>query len=91
MIVDARMGEVRRHGGDRAGAAHLEEFGVAGGVELEDGGAELEALRPFGPAAAGVAAVYGADGRALRRVPGLGEREDLHGREIEQAVEFGEE
>ena len=39
---------------DGAVAPELEEAFVAGGVELEDGGAELEALGPFGPAPGGV-------------------------------------
>src|SRR5688500_12767467 len=59
VVVDAGMGDVRRHQLDGAAAARVERGGVAGGVELQNGGAELETLRPLRPAARGVAAVDG--------------------------------
>ena len=54
VVVNAGVGEVRRHERDGSIAADFEELALAGGVELENGRAELEALRPLGPAAAGV-------------------------------------
>jgi hypothetical protein len=72
-----------------ARAADVEKLAIAGGVELEDGRAELETLGPFGPTAAGVTAGDGDDGRTLRRLPGLFERADLLRREIEQEAQLG--
>jgi len=54
VVVNAGVGEVRRHERDGSIAADIEELAFAGGVELENGRAELEALRPLGPAAGGV-------------------------------------
>ena len=91
MIVNADVAEVRRHHVDGALAADLQEFGLARGIELEDGGAELEALRPLGPAAAGVLAADGEDGRALGGRPGFLNRPDLGGGQFEHPAHFGRE
>lgn len=42
---------------------------VAGGVEMEEAHAELEALGPLGPAAGGIFPGDGEDGRALGGIP----------------------
>jgi hypothetical protein len=55
VVVNADVREVRRHHSQRALAAKLEKLLVAGGVELQKRGSELEPLRPLRP--------------ALRRVP----------------------
>src|SRR5690606_15789605 len=54
VIVDAKMGDVRRHPLQRVPPARLEELRLAGGVELEDLRAILKALRPFRPAPGGI-------------------------------------
>ncbi len=85
VIVDADVRQVRRHAVERAGAAEFEEGAVAGGVELQDGGSELESLRPLGPAAGAVASLDREYGRAVFRAPALFERVDLRGRQREHA------
>jgi hypothetical protein len=85
VVVDADVRDMRGHALDGVAASEFEELIVAGGVELQDGGAELEALGPLGPAAGGVAAGDGEDGRAVGRVPRGIEAEDLLGGELEQA------
>src|SRR5690349_9356387 len=82
------MRDVRRHHRDRTAAADLQECALAGGVELQNGGAELESLRPLGPSAARVPAVHRADGRALGRIPRRLDGRNLAGREFEQAAQF---
>lgn len=77
MVMDAGVGDVGGHELKGVGAADREELFVAGGIELEDGGAELEALGPFSPAAARVEAIDGEDGRAFLWGPGGFELEDL--------------
>ena len=77
VVVHPHVGHVGRHPRVGALAAQLEEALVAGGVELQEGGAELEALRPVRPAAGRVAAAQGEDRRAVRGVPGLLEGQDL--------------
>ncbi len=52
---------------------------LAGRVELQDRGAELEALRPLGPATGLVATRDGEDGGAVRCIPGFVEFDDLRG------------
>ncbi len=89
VVVHPHVRHVRGHARVGALAAELEEGAVAGRVELQDRGAELEALRPVGPPPRGVAAAQREDGRAVRGVPGLLEREDLLGGEGPQAVDRG--
>jgi hypothetical protein len=91
VVVNAGVAEVRRHDVDGAVAADLEEFGIARGIELQDGGAELEALGPLGPAAAGILAADGEDRRAVGGRPGLLDGTDFGGGESEQAAQFGPE
>jgi hypothetical protein len=55
---------VRGHALHGRVAPDLQEALVARGVELQDGGPELEALRPLRPAAARVFAADGEDGRS---------------------------
>src|SRR5258706_6921869 len=49
VIVHADVREMRRHPLDGARATQLEKARVAGRIELQQRGAELEALRPLGP------------------------------------------
>ena len=65
VIVNARVRQVRRHDRHRPLAANLQELALSGGVELEDGRAELKALRPLGPSPAGVPAAGSENGRAF--------------------------
>ena len=69
VVVHADVRKVRRHPLERPGAPELQEAGIAGGVELQDRRAELEALRPLGPAAGHVLALDGEDGRAVLGQP----------------------
>ena len=64
MIVDADVTDVRRHQCDGPFASDIEEFGFTGGIELQNRTAELEALRPLGPAAASVFPASGEHRRA---------------------------
>ena len=91
VIVNADVADVRRHHVDRSLAPDLQEFGVAGGIELQDGGAELEALRPLGPAAAGVLAADSEDGRTVGRGPGLFDGADFGGGQFEHPADFRRE
>ena len=75
------VGQVGRHAVHRVRAADLEELLLSRGVELEDGRAELEALRPLGPAPGGPPAVDCEHGRALRGAVGSLGRADLPCRE----------
>jgi hypothetical protein len=88
VVVHAGVRDVRGHELHGLLAPELEETLVAGRVVLEERHAELEALRPLGPAARGVSALHGEDGRALGRVPGLVDRVDLLTGECEHAVDF---
>src|SRR5579872_5640710 len=87
-LVYASMRDVRRHGCHRALASSFQELCLAGRVELQNGRAELEALRPFGPAAACVLSADREHGRALRWLPGSIERPDFHGGGFKQALYF---
>src|SRR5260370_22519242 len=77
VIVNAGVAEVRRHHVDGALAADLQEFRLARGIELEDGGPELKALGPLGPAAAGVLAAEREDRRAGGWPPAFLKRPDV--------------
>ncbi len=87
VVVDAHVRQVRGHVREGALAAQLEERALVRRVELQQGRAELEALRPVGPATRRVAAAQREDRRAVGRVPGLLEREDLPGGERPHAVD----
>ena len=91
VVVDADVRQVRRHPLDGARPAQLQEFGVAGGVELQDGRAELKSLGPFGPAARLVAALDREHGRAGVGRPGCFERADLARRQLEHAIDLGQQ
>ena len=59
MIMHADVGDVVGHAPAGAGTSELEEFFVAGGVVLQDGGAVNKPLGPLGPAAGGVFSRHG--------------------------------
>ncbi len=88
VVVHADMRQMRRHALDRPRAAEIEERAVAGGVELQQRGAELEALRPLGPAPGAVDAVHREHRRAVGRIPSRFERQDLRRRPFEDAPGF---
>ena len=83
VIVDADVGQVRRHAFDRPRAPQLEECGLAGRVELQQRRAELESLRPLGPPARAITAFDREYGRAVFRAPGIFDRTNLRGRQLE--------
>ena len=91
VVVHADVADMAGHVLHRGAAADLENRRVARGVELQDGRAELEALRPLGPAARRVAAVDREDRRATRRIPRLLEPRDLLRGQLEQMVDGAEE
>jgi hypothetical protein len=86
VVVDADVGDVGRHEVDGVAAADVEEGFVAGDFELVERAAELEALGPFGPAARGVFALDGEDGRAPGGVPPFLEAKNLFAGEFEELV-----
>src|SRR4029453_4433337 len=77
VIVDADVREVRRHPVDGARSPELEEFRLAGRVELQQRRPELKALRPLGPPARAIAPVGGEHRRAVFGPPGLFDRANL--------------
>jgi hypothetical protein len=85
VVVHADVRDVRRHVFEGLFAAELQEGLVAGGVELEERHAELEALGPLGPAARRVFAGDGEDRGALGGVPGRVDGADLLAGEFEHA------
>jgi hypothetical protein len=89
VIVDAHVRQVRRHAIDHAIARQLEELALAGGIELQHRGAELEPLRPFGPATGAVLALDGEHWRAVLGPPARLERSNLGGRPLEQPLDVG--
>ena len=91
VVVHPDVRHVGSHAPVGALAPDLEERPVAGRVELQDRGAELEALRPVRPPARGVTAAQGEDGRAVGGVPGLLEGEDLLRGERPEAIDRGPE
>ena len=91
VVVHADVRQVRRHPLDGARPAQLQEFSVAGGVELQDCRAELKSLSPFRPAARLVAALDGEHGRAGIGRPGRFERADLARRQLEHPIDLGQQ
>ncbi|MBA7588944.1 hypothetical protein ES708_31015 [subsurface metagenome] len=89
VVVDAEVGDVRRHGCDGVCAAQVQVARIAGGVELEDLGPELEALGPFGPAPGGVAALDSEDRRTLGSVVFLLDEVYLGGRQLPEGIQLG--
>src|SRR5262249_58247909 len=63
--------------------------GVAGGggADMAQRRAELETLRPLGPAARAVAAVAGEPRRAVRRIPAVLDRSKLRRRQLEPPID----
>jgi hypothetical protein len=91
VVVDADVGDVGGHEVDGVAAGDVEEGFVAGEFELVGGGAELEALGPFGPAAGGVGALDGEDGGAEGGIPAVLEAVDFGAGEGGELVDGGEE
>ena len=67
MIVNARVGYVRRLVLRNRGGRTLKAFPVVGGRELDQATAELKPLRPVGPAASRVLAINRKDRGPVRR------------------------
>ncbi len=88
VIVNADVGQVRRHAIDCARASQLQERRVARGVELQECRAELEPLGPLGPSARSIAAFDSEHGRAVTGPPGVFDRLNLGGGEREGAVDL---
>ena len=88
VVVNAGVAQVDRHQFHRACPSQFEKLALAGGIELKNGRADVETLRPFRPAAAGVPATHGKHGRALRRLPALFERVNLLSRKLKQPTHF---
>ena len=85
VIVHAHVRQVRRHALHGARSTQLEKRRVSRRVELQQRGAELEALRPLGPSARLIAPLHREDRRAVRRPPAILNRTDLHRRQVEHA------
>src|SRR5262249_51676581 len=79
VIVDAHVGEVRRHAIARARASQLQEFAIPRSVELQHRRAELKALGPLGPPTCLIATLDGEYGRTAPGLPGLFDRPDFPG------------
>ena len=90
VIVNAEMGEMRGHLIGDGAAGEVEEATIAGGVEDEQCGAELEAVGPMGPGAGGVLSGGGEAARALASRGG-GEIHDLAHGQGHEAVDGGEQ
>ena len=91
MVVHADVGDMRGHALDRVAPSNFQKPLLAGRVELQQGRAELEALRPFRPAARGVFAYHGENRRAGFRFPRLFKPQDFLRRKLEQSPDFGNE
>ena len=91
VVMHAGMGDVRGHEVDGVAPADVEERLVPRDLELIDRRAELEALRPFRPAARGVFALDGEDGRALGGVPAFLQAMDFFARKREEPLDGREE
>jgi hypothetical protein len=64
----------------------IEKLAIVRGIELQNGGAELETLCPFGPPPAGVLTADGVNWRSACRVPSPFQRFYLGRRQIENAA-----
>src|SRR4051794_9167151 len=71
MVVYPDVRDMWRHELDSVLAPSSQMRLITGRIELQNLGAKLKALGPFGPASARVAAIYGEYGRTFRRLPGL--------------------
>jgi hypothetical protein len=69
VVVHADVRDVGCHQLERSLATDAEHLLVAGRVELQDGCAELETLRPFGPSAGSVTAFDGENRGAIGVFP----------------------
>jgi len=69
VIMHADMGDVRGHIGDRVFAPKFQQGTIPGAVKSQNRAAILETLGPFGPTAAGIAAIDGEHRRTLARIP----------------------
>ncbi len=81
VIVHAEVGNMWGHGLYGLAAADLEELLVTRGVELQDGRAVDETLRPFRPSASDVFSIHRKDGRALGLVIIVLERKNFFRRD----------
>ena len=88
VVVHAGVRQVRRHPLERALASEVEEGTSPGRVELQQRGAELEALRPLGPAAGAIPTVHREHGRAVFGRPPLRQSRGSCGRQLEHPVDF---
>ena len=89
VVVHADGRDLRGHPLHRFAPADLQETFVGRGVELQNGRAVLKSLRPLRPAARGVSAPHGEDRRPAPGLPRLLEAQDFLRRQLEQAVDFG--
>src|SRR5277367_5916486 len=86
MHADVR--NVRCHALNRSAPTNLQKLCVAHRIELEQRRAVLKTLRPLGPAARGVSAFHGEDGRSLIRLPVFFDGEDFLPGKLEHALDF---
>ena len=91
VIVHADVRHVRGHELDGLAPPDFQEALLAGGIELQQRRAELEPLRPLRPAARGVFALHRDDRRALGRLPGLLQAQNLLRREVKSRSILGSE
>ncbi len=87
VVVDAEMGDVRRHVAPRAGHPQCEEALLAGRIELQDRRAEFEPLSPVRPAPRLIAAGDRVHRRPGRPVEAGIDRQDLAARQLPHALD----
>jgi hypothetical protein len=91
VVVHADVRHVRGHAIDGEFRGGVGETLFAGGVELQEAGAVVETFRPLGPAARGIFAGVGEDGRTLRGIVGVEDRVDLLAGQLPEALQGGSE
>ena len=69
VVVYANMRHMRRHALHRALAPNLQQVFLSRNFISQNRASKLKSLRPLGPSARGVFAIYGKDWRALLRIP----------------------
>jgi hypothetical protein len=85
--VNAGMRQMGRHSLDCVVSREPQKLAIGRRVELQDGGSELEALRPFRPAARLPSTVHREHWSAIFGAPGGFEAADFGGGNLEQAVD----
>src|SRR4051812_11172479 len=91
VVMHAYMRNMGCHQFHRVRAADLQKLLFSGRVVLQESQSELEALRPFSPAAAGISACNSKHRSALLGVPRFLNGENLLGGQLEDPMNSGHE